>query len=102
MLRKYLLFNLLFAFILFGCAAGKKYFQMGVELEKVGKYNDAIAYLEEALEKEPNNEKYLDFMKDLKSKLIKRYISQANSILEQKQDVTINEVRELEEILKKV
>jgi len=49
------------ALLLSACAAGKKYFQLSQQLQSAGKYKEAIAYLEQALAKEPKNKKMLAF-----------------------------------------
>ena len=44
--------------LLMACAAGQQQYKTAMQLESAGKYTDAIAYLEEAIAKEPNNQEY--------------------------------------------
>ena len=78
------------AVFLSACAAGKKYYQLGLQLQEAGKYKEAIAYLEQALNKEPKNKKYQNMLNEIKRKLIHEYINQARTILDASDQLTID------------
>jgi tetratricopeptide (TPR) repeat protein len=85
------LFILLAAF-LFSCAAGQQQFETGMKLSKAGKHTDAIAYLEQAIAKEPDNVEYKKALSDLKETLISDYVSQGSKALSAQSPVTITAV----------
>ena len=78
--------------LLFACAAGKKQYDVGMQLSAAGKYKEAIAYFEQALEKEPNNEKYRQALNDLKEKLVSQYTSQGAAALTSQTPVTMGAI----------
>ena len=78
------------AVFLSACAAGKKYYQLSLQLQEAGKYKEAIAYLEQALNKEPKNKKYQNMLNEIKRKLIHEYINQARTILDASDQLTID------------
>ncbi|UCH22923.1 MAG: hypothetical protein JSU83_06860 [Deltaproteobacteria bacterium] len=63
------------------CASGKKQYDVGMQLNQAGKYQEAIAYLEQAVAQEPKNEKYQKALSELKENLITDLINQAGEIL---------------------
>ena len=56
------------------CTAGKKQYDTGMQLSQAGKYEDAIAYIEEAIAKEPNNKEYKQSLAEIKAILVKQYV----------------------------
>ena len=78
-------------FFLFSCAAGKKEFEIGMTLDSAGKYNESIAYLNQAIEKEPGNKNYRKALSDIKEKLVNRYIGEGAKELG-KSPVTISAI----------
>ena len=79
----------LFAAFLFSCAEGQKQFETGMQLSKAGKHTDAIAYLEQAIAKEPNNVEYQKALSNLKETLISDYVSQGSKALSAQSPVTV-------------
>jgi tetratricopeptide (TPR) repeat protein len=63
------------------CASGKKQYDVGMQLSQAGKYQEAIAYLEQAIAQEPKNEKYQKALSELKENLITDLLNQAGQIL---------------------
>ncbi|MGD8368974.1 MAG: tetratricopeptide repeat protein, partial [Desulfobacterales bacterium] len=84
--------GLLALLFLLACAAGQKQYDVGMQLSAAGKYKEAIAYFEQALEKEPNNGKYQQALNDLKEKLISQYTSQGNAALKSQTPVTMGAI----------
>ena len=59
------------AFFLYACAgAGKQQYDTGMQLGDAGQHKDAIAYLEQAIAKEPKNEQYRHALYELKETLV--------------------------------
>jgi len=56
------------------CTAGKKQYDTGMQLSQAGKYEDAIAYIEEAITQEPNNKEYKQSLAEIKAILVKQYV----------------------------
>jgi len=82
----------LLAAFLFSCAAGQQQFETGMKLSKAGKNTDAIAYLEQAIEKEPNNVEYQKALSDLKETLISDYVSQGSKAISAQSPVTVTAI----------
>ena len=61
---------------LFACATGKKHYDTGMQLNSAGKHKEAIAYLEQALAKEPGNKTYQQALADIKETQVKRFVGQ--------------------------
>jgi tetratricopeptide (TPR) repeat protein len=74
------------------CAAGQKQYDVGMQLSAAGKYKEAIAYFEQALEKEPNNQKYQQALNDLKEKLVSQYTNQGTAALKAQTPVTMGAI----------
>ena len=51
----YPLFIVCFCSLLFACGVGKKQYDVAMQLSQSGKNLEAIAYLEQAISKEPSN-----------------------------------------------
>jgi tetratricopeptide (TPR) repeat protein len=65
---------ILLAAFMAACTAGKKQYDTGMQLSQAGKYEDAIAYIEEAIAKEPNNKEYKQSLAEIKAILVKQYV----------------------------
>jgi len=63
------------------CAAGQKQYDVGMQLSQAGKYDEALAYLRQAIEKEPNNTAYKKALDDLQNKLVETYIADGEKAL---------------------
>ena len=80
------------AVVLTACAAGQKQYDVGMQLDQAGKYKEAIAYLEQALEKEPGNKKYQAALDDVKAKLVAQYLAEAEKELGPLDRVTMSHI----------
>ena len=70
------------AVILFACVTtGKKQYDVGMQLSQAGKEKEAIAYLEQAIAKEPNNKQYRQALADLEERLVDKYVALASEAL---------------------
>ena len=87
---------------LFGCASGQKEFDVGLQLSAAGKYKEAIAYIQEAIAKEPKNKKYQAAMADLKEKLVRNYVAQSQQTLDAQSPVTISAINKAKAELQNV
>ena len=65
---------ILLAAFMVACTAGKKQYDTGMQLSQAGKYEDAIAYIEEAIAKEPNNKEYKQSLAEIKAILVQQYV----------------------------
>jgi len=84
---------ILAAFFLYACvAAGKNQYDIGMQLSQAGKYNEAIAYLNQAVEKEPNNAEYQKALEDMKGKLVGQFVSQGLQALNSQSPVTMGAI----------
>lgn len=80
----------LLAFFLYGCAAGgKQFYDTGAQLRDVGKYKDAIAYFEQAVEKEPDNEQYKEALSEIKENLVQDLVAEGSRALDSESPLTI-------------
>ena len=61
---------------LFACATGKKHYDTGMQLNSAGKHKEAIAYLEQALAKEPGNKTYQQALTDIKETQVNKFVGQ--------------------------
>ncbi len=94
--------SILLAVFLFGCAAaGKKHYDTGLQLSSAGKYTEAIAYLQQAIEKEPNNKEYQKALTDIKSNLIANYVTAGSEALGSESPVTIGAINRAKDKLAK-
>jgi tetratricopeptide (TPR) repeat protein len=86
------------AFILYACVAtGKKQYDIGMQLSQAGKEKEAIAYLEQAIANEPQNQQYQQALADLKERLVNKYVSAASQALESQTPLTIAGLNEAKE-----
>ncbi|MBI9087040.1 MAG: hypothetical protein JEZ11_25830 [Desulfobacterales bacterium] len=69
------------AVLIFACTPGQKQFDVGLQLSQAGKYKEAIAYLKEAIAKEPANEKFKQALSDIQEKLVTQYLGEAEQAL---------------------
>lgn len=83
---------LLSAIFLFACAAGKEQYDIGMQLSSAGKHSEAIAYLNQAVEQEPDNEKYKNALSDLKNSLINDLIAQGSDALNSVSPLTVGAI----------
>ncbi|MDP2646951.1 MAG: CsgG/HfaB family protein [Desulfobacterales bacterium] len=74
------IFFLLVTFIL-ACATGQEEYKIGMQLSAAKKYKEAIAYLEQAIAKEPGNQEYQKSLADLKENLIRDYVDKGSKAL---------------------
>jgi tetratricopeptide (TPR) repeat protein len=91
--RRYIGAVLLLALFLCACvAAGKKQYDVGMQLSSQGKYKEAIAYLNQAIEKEPSNKQYQKALSDMKEKLVSDFISKGNQALTAQSPATMGAI----------
>lgn len=72
------------ASVLVGCQStgnGQKEFDVSQQLASVGNYAEAVAYLQQALSKEPKNEKYSSLLANYKTKASAKRLSEVKKIL---------------------
>ncbi|MDM8553269.1 CsgG/HfaB family protein [Desulfococcaceae bacterium HSG7] len=77
---------------LLACMAGKKQFDIGMELQKVAKYEEAVAYLEMALQLEPQNKQYQQMLTDVKMEWINQLVSRGFEALKAQTSLTIMDI----------
>lgn len=82
------------AIILSCVATGKKQYDIGMQLSQAGKEKEAIAYLEQAIENEPNNQQYQKALADLKERLVNKYVNAASETLESQTLLTVTALDE--------
>lgn len=87
------------AIFLFACAAGKEQYDLGMQLSKAGKNSEAIAYFSQAIEQEPDNEKYKNALLDLKNSLINDLIAQGSDALSSESPLTIGAINKAKDKL---
>lgn len=86
---------LLAALVLSACATGQSQYDVAMQLDQSGKYNDAISYLEDALQQEPGNTKYQQALAEIKEKLINEYLQAGQKALASSLSLTsINKAKE--------
>lgn len=94
--------SILLVVFLFACAAaGKKHYDTGLQLSSAGKYKEAIAYLQQAIEKEPTNKEYQKALTDIKSNLIANYVTAGSEALGSESPVTIGTINRAKDKLAK-
>ncbi len=92
---------LLVAFMV-ACTAGKKQYDTGMQLSQAGKYEDAIAYIEEAIAKEPNNKEYKQSLAEIKALLVKQYVDAGTKDLGYADSRTMSNINRAKAALGKV
>ncbi|MBU1055197.1 MAG: hypothetical protein KKC46_15450 [Proteobacteria bacterium] len=86
---------------MFSCAAGKKDYEVGMQLRQAGKFMDAISYLEKAIQNEPDNADYKQALSELKESVISGYVANASKTLNAKSPVTIESLNSAKSIISK-
>lgn len=74
---------------LFGCAAGKQQYDVGMQLYQAGKLVEAMNYLNHSLQKEPGNKEYKRALDEVKEKLVNKHVAEASKELSAQSPVTI-------------
>jgi tetratricopeptide (TPR) repeat protein len=81
------------AFFLCACvAAGKKEYDVGMQLNSAGKYKEAIAYLNQAIAKEPDNEEYKTALAQIKETQINKFVKEGNQALGSQSPITLSAI----------
>ena len=88
------MFFVYLAFIVSCVATGKKQYDIGMQLSQAGKEKEAIAYLEQAIANEPNNQQYRKALADLKEQLVKKYVNSSSEALESQTPMTVSALNE--------
>lgn len=84
---------LLLMVFLWACVTpGKQHYDTGMQLKSAGKYKEAIAYLKQAIEKEPGNPEYQKALSDIKNNLIAAYVAQGAEALGSESPVTVGAI----------
>lgn len=61
---------IIFLIAMWGCTPGKEQFDIGMKLQQQGKSQEALAYLEQAVQNEPANQSFQKALGDLKRQII--------------------------------
>ncbi|MEW6671518.1 MAG: CsgG/HfaB family protein [Thermodesulfobacteriota bacterium] len=77
------------AMFLYACAAGQKQYDIGMQLGQAGKYKEAIAYLKQAIENEPDNAIYRKALTDLIDGQVGKFVAQGAQALKSEAPVTL-------------
>ncbi|MBU0986019.1 MAG: tetratricopeptide repeat protein, partial [Proteobacteria bacterium] len=94
--------SILLVVFLFACVGpGKKHYDTGMQLSSAGKYMEAIAYLEQAIAKEPSNKEYKQALDKIKSNLIAGYVAQGSEALGSESPVTMGAINRAKDKLVK-
>ena len=99
-MRRYVLAALVLS-ALAGCQStgkGKKEFDVSQQLAAAGNYAEAIAYLKQAIAKEPDNQQYSAQLSSLRLKASQTLISQAQGLLNAA-SVSINDIEKAESLV---
>ncbi len=92
---------LLLALLLLGCMAGKKQFDIGMELQKAEKFEESVAYLEQALKLQPQNKQYLQTLGDVKAEWISQLAAQGSKALKAQTPLTMMDINKAQANLEK-
>ncbi len=87
--------------LLLGCMAGKKQFDISMELQKAAKYEESVAYLEEALKLQPKNKQYLQALADVKAEWINQLVAQGSKALKAQTPLTMMDINKAQVNLEK-
>ena len=77
------------ALLLAACAAGKKEYDIGMQINAAGKHKEAIAYLEQAVAKEPDNRQYRQALAEIRERLVQQYLQEARQSLGPDDSITM-------------
>ncbi len=81
---------ILCGFFLISCvAAGKKEYDVGMQLNSAGKYKEAIAYLKQALEKEPDNETYKKTLMEITDAQVGKFVTEGSQALSSQSPISL-------------
>lgn len=83
---------LIFLFLYACVTPGKKEYDIGMQLSSAGKYKEAIAYLNQAIEKEPNNKIYQKSLADLKETQVTKFVAEGSQALGSQSPVNIGTI----------
>ena len=92
---------LLLVLLLLGCMAGKKQFDIGMELQKAEKFEESVAYLEQALKLQPQNRQYLQTLADVKAEWISQLAAQGSKALKVQTPLTMMDINKAQANLEK-
>ncbi|CCK81060.1 CsgG/HfaB family protein [Desulfobacula toluolica] len=98
--RYKLIFAGLITIFILGCQTGSKHYESAMQLNEAGNYSNAIAYLEEAIKLEPNNQKYIAALADIKNSRVNIHLSKAMTLLDSL-PLTINSLSEAKNSISK-
>ncbi len=87
--------------VLTACMAGKKQFDIGMELQKAQKYEEAAAYLEQALEAQPQNKQYVQALAEVKAEWIGHLADQGSQALKVQTPSTMMDINKAQAMLDK-
>lgn len=82
-------------------ASGQKEYDAGIQARSAGRYKEAIAYLNQAIEKEPGNATYQQARTDLKVKLIDQFVRRGGQALESQAPLSIGGLNQAKSELNK-
>jgi tetratricopeptide (TPR) repeat protein len=83
---------LIFLFLYACVTPGKKEYDVGMQLSSAGKYKEAIAYLTQAIEKEPNNKTYQKSLADLKATQVNKFVTEGSQALGSQSPVNLGTI----------
>lgn len=78
--------------LIIACAVGKQQYDTGIELYADHRYTEAIAYIEQAIEREPTNNAYKKKLSDIKDDLISRFVSEGLDTLSSNTPLTVADI----------
>ncbi len=84
---------LLFCLFIISCsAAGKKDYDIGMKYNSAGEYKEAITYLKQAIEKEPDNEAYRQAMMSIIDYQVDKFVSEGEQALNSQTPVSLGTI----------
>lgn len=81
------------------CVSGKKEFTVAMQLHQAGKHKEAIAYLEQAVAKEPTNQEFQKKLTEVKGKLLNQYLTEASQALAETDPPTMESLAKAQKAL---